>query len=232
MSAIDIEFKERVVTIFKSMKFEFHKRPDELAIPIYQQGNIIARLRPVHVNFTPQEVKLLAEWRNQNREAFLTWVTSTEESTRKWLLEQILLREDRILFFAETLDGVHFGQIGLTNFDFSLKSTELDNWIRGKGGLIKGGMMLAIRSLMDWVFSFLNANSIYARVLSDNEKVINLHMQNGLRVVKRVPLQRVDEGNIIRWIEMEENTGTCEKYLVYQRIDREEYMRLCIEKQR
>jgi len=220
----DIAFRERVVATFRSMKFEFPKRPEELTIPIYRQGIMIAHLRPLHAEFIPQEVRFLMEWRNQNREAFLTWVTSTKESTMRWILEELLPREDRILFFAETLDGVPFGHIGLTKFDFARRSCEIDNVLRGKTGTIQGGMTLAIQALMDWGFCFLKAHSMYLRVFADNERAINFYMQNELQMVKRVPLQRVQEGNIIRWVETEEQPGEVpEKYLLYMRPNREGY---------
>lgn len=168
---IDREFQEKAIIIFHAMKFEFAKRPNELTIPIYQQGNEIARLRPVHINFTPKEVRFLAEWRNHHIQAFFTWFVANEEGTKKWLMEQILSREDRILFFMETLEGVPFGHIGLTNLDFSLKTCEIDNVLRGRAELIKGGMTFAFQALTDWVFLFLNANSVYLRVFSDNPPV-------------------------------------------------------------
>ena len=162
-----------------------------------------------------------------NREAFLTWTTSTAKSTTRWLTQQILQREDRILFLAETLDGLAFGQVGITNFDFARKACELDNWIRGRAGSIKGGMMLAIQSLMDWVFFALKSDIAYARVFSENVGVTNRHMQNGLRIVKRVALRRIDEEDRCRWVEMEEDTTEpAQKYLVYLEVNHSVYKRL------
>lgn len=223
---IDQEFQEKVITTLRAMKFEPAKRPDELAIPVYQQGNVVVRLHPIHANFTPEEVQLLVEWRNQNSEAFLTWITATEEGTKKWLTERILSRDDRILFFVETLDGVPFGHIGLTNFDFSLKACEIDNVIRGKAELNKGGMTFAFQTLMNWVFFFLDANSAYLRVFSNNERALRFYIRNGFRMVRQVPLRRVEEGNMIRWVESEEDNGSVfEKYVVYLKTDRNEHAR-------
>jgi RimJ/RimL family protein N-acetyltransferase len=227
MPDIDTEFKKRTIRIFREMKFEYEKRPDDLMIPVYRHGNVIARLRPIHHRFNLHEIELLKKWRNRNREAFLTWTTSTERSTRRWITQQILPREDRILLLAETLDGVAFGQVGLTNFDFARKACELDNWIRGKGGWIKGGMMLAIQSLMDWVFFTLKADITYARVFSENVGVINRHMQNGLRIVKCTALRRVDDTEGCRWVEIEkEGSEAAQKYLVYLELIRGGYRRL------
>lgn len=216
MNAVDSGFKERVVTTFRAMKLDFDIHPDELSIPVHQQGRAIVRLRPVHVNFIPQEITLLMEWRNQNREAFFSWFVATEQGTRDWLKEQILSREDRILFFVETLDGVPFGHIGLTSFDFSSKTCEIDNVLRGRDEFIKGGMSAALRALIDWVFIYLGANSVYLRVLADNRHAVDFYESSGLRIVKRAPLRRVEAGNIIRWVEADnESASACENYALY-----------------
>jgi RimJ/RimL family protein N-acetyltransferase len=224
MMMIDQEFRQRVIDTFHIMKFEFRQYPDKVIIPVHDGSNIVARLRPLNSSFTSEEVELLAEWRNQNREAFLTWINSTNDSTKQWLTEQILPREDRILFWVETLDGIPFGHFGLTNFDFELKSCELDNVIRGKIGVLHRGILLAIQALMRWSFHYLQAGSVYVRVFSDNERAINLYMKNGLRIFKRASLRRVDQVNISRWLEVEDNTPDyVEKHVVYMKIDRDDY---------
>ena len=216
MNAVDSGFKERVVTTFRTMKLDFDLHPDKLTIPVHKQGRSIARLRPVHVNVAPQEITLLMEWRNQNREAFFSWFVATEHGTRDWLKDQILSREDRILFLVETLDGVPFGHIGLTSFDFSSKTCEIDNVLRGRDEFIKGGMSAALRALINWVFIYLGANSVYLRVLADNRHAIDFYKSSGLRIVKRVPLQRVDEDNLVRWVEADnEFAHTCVNYALY-----------------
>jgi RimJ/RimL family protein N-acetyltransferase len=220
---IDREFKERVVTTFRAMKFAFDKSPDELTVPIYQKGNVVARLRPVHAGFTPQEVKLLMEWRNQNREAFFTWFTATERGTERWLTEQILAREDRILFFIETLDRIPFGHIGLTNFDFVSKACEVDNVLRGRNEFIRGGMSFALQALVNWIFTVLGVNLVYLRVFSDNQRALNFYTRNGFEIVSRVPLRRVEDGDVIRWVETEEAGTVFEKYALYLRMESDKY---------
>ena len=216
MNAVNSGFKERVVTTFRAMKLDCDLHPDELTIPVHQQGRAIARLRPVHVNVAPQEITLLMEWRNQNREAFFSWFVATAQGTRDWLKEQILSREDRILFFVETLDGVPLGHIGLTSFDFSSKTCEIDNVLRGRDEFIKGGMSAALQALINWVFIYLGANSVYLRVLAGNRHAVDFYKSSGLRIVRRVPLRRVEEGNIIRWVEADnESASACENYALY-----------------
>lgn len=223
MSIIDTQFKEKVITTFKAMKFEFEKQPDKLMIPIYQHGNVIARLHPVHARLSSHEVKFLTEWRNQNRKSFFTWITATEEGTKKWLTEQILHREDRILFIIETLDGIPFGHIGLTNFDFSSKSCEINNVLRGKPECIKIGMSAALQTLINWAFLELDVRTLFLRVFADNQRAVDFYRRNGLRIVKCVPLQRIDGGDVIQWVEAKDKHGSFEKWVLYMEIEREEY---------
>ena len=93
------------------------------------------------------------------------------------------------------------GQIGLTNCDFDKCACELDNWIKEKKSKISGGMMLAIQSLMDWTFFVLEAELIYARVFIDNEAVIGKHKKNGLVVIGKVPLKKITESEVVRWVQ-------------------------------
>jgi len=194
-------FRQRVFETFAAMKFDFSAPRDRFRIPIYLRQEIAAYLRPVHAHFTPADVALMRDWRNQKPEVFLTHVNATTESTSHWLLEQILARPDRILFLVEQPDGTPFGQIGLTNFDFAARSCELDNWIRGRGLGVSGGMNQAIRALMDWTFFFLEAEMAWGRVFADNHHVLELHRRNGMSIVNRVMLRPIRDGDIIRWVE-------------------------------
>lgn len=230
MGVMDQEFRERVLTSLRALKFDFDLRPEELAIPIARQGCVVGRLRPIHANFTFEDIRLLVEWRNQNREAFFSWFTATEEGTGKWLREQILAREDRILFFIETLEGMPFGHVGLTNFDFSIKACEVDNVLRGKSGFVKGGMSIALQALVNWVFTVLGASLVYLRVFSDNRRALDFYMRIGFELVKRVPLRRVEDGKATRWVEAEEGVeAVFEKYVSYLKVERAKYAGVEIE---
>jgi len=221
---VDREFREKVVAQFHAMKFEFVKRPHKLTIPTYWQGHVIGRLCPIHADFSSENVHLLAKWRSQNREAFFTWFLPTEQDTEKWLKEQILLRDDRILFFVETLEQVPFGHIGITNFDFLSRSCEIDNVLCGRAGLIKGGMSAALQALMDWVFSDLSVKRMYVRVFYDNQRALDFYTRNGFQIVKRVLTQRVEEGSVIRWVEAQEVSGVIfEKYVLYLAVEQDQW---------
>lgn len=99
-----------------------------------------------------------------------------------------------------------------------------DKCIRGHGVAIKNGMTAAIQRLMDWVFLDLEAESMLARVFSDNRAVLLLHRRNGLREEKRVLLVRIDEGDSTRWVESPEMPAAeTSRQIVYLRIARRGY---------
>ena len=60
-------------------------------IPIIRREQVVAYLRPVPSKLKGQALAdshLMAEWRNFHKGAFFDWITSTENSTGKWLAEK------------------------------------------------------------------------------------------------------------------------------------------------
>ncbi len=219
----DTEFKHRVIATLNAMKFEFHDRPSELMIPVYGGGKPVAYLRPVPDRLegvAARDAELITEWRNQYRESFLTWFTATEEQTRKWLMEQVITKEDRILFMVQTVDAVPIGHMGLTNFDFSRRCCEHDYLVRGRFTGPPEAIILAEKALLDWIFSELKIRKVIARVFSDNYPVIKLHESCGFKVIKHVPLRQIEETDCTRWVEAtEETSADVETYLAYMEAD-------------
>jgi RimJ/RimL family protein N-acetyltransferase len=216
--ATEHAFHKRVVSIFQMMKFEFHKCPNELMIPVLHNGKVVAHLRPVPFQLegvASEDAKLITDWRNQYREIFLTWFTATEERTRKWLTEQVIAKNDRILFMIQNLDGMPFGHMGLANFDFRNKICEYDNIVKGMGVGLPMIMTFAGRALLGWAFSELGVKRVFVRVFSDNTPAVKLYERCGFRPVKKVPLKRIREGDCIYWIETEEPSTVVERYLSY-----------------
>jgi RimJ/RimL family protein N-acetyltransferase len=216
------EFKKRALSLLFSMKHEYSAERDALSIPVFKQGRVAGRLRPIHAGFLQSDLELLSRWRNRYREAFLTWTHSTVDSARRWLTQDILARPDRILFFAETSDGKPFGHIGLTNFNYVEKSAELDNWIKDADRSCELNMGDAIHSLMDWTFSALLLHNLRARVFSDNLS-IRFHRLDGFEEEISIPLEKQMRDGQVCWVETAERTERSEKHLICLRIQREGY---------
>jgi len=199
MTAGDKKFRSKVLSTLRGLKFD---NVNKLTIPIYDKDKIVAKLRLITSNFTNEEVRLLAEWREANAEWFPTKFKVTKKGTRKWLEEQVIGAKDRILFWIQTLNGSLIGHLGLYRFDSKQHSCEIDNVVRGKQNIMPGIMTLASKALLNWSFSNLGLKTITLRVFSDNERAIALYERCGFKKVRDIPLKKVIKGDTIRWVEI------------------------------
>jgi dTDP-4-dehydrorhamnose 3,5-epimerase len=191
-----------------------HDMFKDLVIPILDNGRCVAKLRPVLAS--PQNIKLLTEWRNNSWESFFSWFTATNEGTRKWLEEHVIARDDRLLLMIEA-NGIPLGHIGLCNI--TMQSCEIDSMLRGRLDILPGVMTLALRIVLDWAQKVLGVSTFYLRVFADNHRAIALYQRCDFETVKMVPVQLVDEGDIKRWVEVQgsaEKTG--ERHIAYMRL--------------
>jgi RimJ/RimL family protein N-acetyltransferase len=196
---------EHVTSVIKKCKVS------QVQIPIKdKKGSVIAYLSPIRA--TEKNAELLARWRNKYKDNFLTCFIATKDKTLHWL-KSIIKGNDRILFFIEIETKEPIGQIGLTNFDFINKRCELDQVIRGVEGVLPGVMTYACITITDWAFETLKARSVYARVFEDNLPAINTYIRSGYKVFKKVPLKKVINGSVTKWVENSEATPA--RYLLY-----------------
>lgn len=199
MTAKDIKFRNKVLSILRDFKFD---NAHKLTIPIYDKNKKVARLRLITSNFTDKEVKLLAEWREANAEWFFTKFKVTKKRTKKWLKEQVINAGDRILFWIQALNGSLIGHLGLYPFDFKKQSCEIDNVIRGRQNIMPGIMTLATKTLLNWSFSVLGLKAVTLRVFSDNERAIALYERCGFEKVRDIPLKKIIKGDTFQWVEI------------------------------
>lgn len=176
-------FRQAVVSVFKRMK---RKDPaDPLALlPIRDRGGALKGwLRPITMDWRetlPGISALLCRWRNENQEALSAApFTATEESTTCWLDQQVLGREDRLLFLITGLAGEPVGHIGLSSFDFAKKFCEVDAVLRGEKQGHPGIMAQALHTMTDWALRELKLQSIGLRVLHGNNRAIAFYLRNG-----------------------------------------------------
>lgn len=168
----------------------------------------------------PSTIKLLASWREKSNEWFPSQFQVTLKGTKKWAVEQLLSKKDRILFFLQREgDRLPFAHAGFYRFDYEEKSCELDNIIRGRHTKeTKGGMTTGIKKLIDWAFSYLDLEMLYLRVFSDNTKAIALYKRLGFEEIKKIPLKKVKENNIVNWQEKENLNVKADRYNVQMRL--------------
>jgi len=212
--------------IIYRFKNEYHLDPEGLSLAAVTSTRERIRLRPLQAKreyISLEDVHLLTQWRNQNRQHFLTDFTATTERTFRWVAEIIGPDLTRILFMLDAADGTTFGHVGLYDIQQEQSYCELDNIVRGRGGP-KGAMRAAVETLCLWARETLRLKNIWVRVMADNPAV-SFYTQLGFRLVKDMPLLRqVEAGDFVRWVEMSPSSGRAKADPSPQRILR--YMEL------
>jgi len=206
MGTVD-QYEKNTSNMLNELKL--FEKPNDLVIPVYDNSSSkIADLVPINVDMEENDeaIKLLARWREENADAYPTQFKVTEEGTKKWLRTQLIERKDRILFFIQSLDNMRIGHLGLSEFDFSEQSCEIDNVVRGRKTMMKGIMTLALNTLLNWSVSKLELKRVYLRVFLDNERAIALYKRCGFKELAKIPLRRIEEKDIIKFIDIEDNS--------------------------
>ncbi len=176
-------FRKSVVSSFKRMKRKCPADPLSL-LPIHVDGGALKGwLRPITMDWRetlPGLDTLLCRWRNENQDALSAApFTATEESTALWLDQQVLNREDRLLFLITGPDGEPVGHIGLSSFNYAREFCEVDAVLRGEKQGHSGIMAQALHAMTDWALQELKLQSIGLRVLHGNDRAIAFYLRNG-----------------------------------------------------
>ncbi len=198
------EFDEKIEDIFGSIKEETY-RGGYFSVPVYKEKVQIAVLDPItkrHLGDTKENRELI-RFLSECRELASAWYPSifkvTEEGTKKWLKYQVIDVEDRILFIAETIDGVPFGHMGFYR-------GEADNFIRGRMDVLSGGMTYALNAMLKWAFCDLDLKDLYLRVFSDNYRAIAFYKRCSFKEIDKIPLRKIENRGIIKWEEIPEGS--------------------------
>jgi RimJ/RimL family protein N-acetyltransferase len=221
----DSQFKEHVVRILSDLKHEFHKRSEELRIPIKDNGRVVGFLHPVSRHLGQEKdkyVELLTKWREENWRAYPTVFKVTGAGTEKWIQSQLIDREDRILFVIIGLDNEIVGHLGLSNFDFHRQWAEIDNVVRGVSDYVPGIMTMALKAIINWSFEELKLMGLCLRVFSDNSRAIKLYERCGFEGVKEIPLHKVVDGEVVKYEEIQEGEGlSVDRIFLLMELDKE-----------
>ncbi len=197
MGLEDKEYQNKVETALKGLKIDKNFR-----LPIYDNEKTVGCLSPVQADDINDSdvVSLLAEWRQANKDSFPTQFKVTMEGTKKWLDEQVINKSDRILFMVYS-NGKPIGHMGLALFNYHYRFCEIDNVVRGSEDA-KGIMTLALNAIIRWAFEELGLSFLSLRVFSDNARAIALYQRCGFLEVKRIPLERIEENDAVKFIEI------------------------------
>jgi len=159
--------------IFKFIK-KINSGTIYFTIPVIREGSTDAFLRPITRNLKNYEVKLMANWRENNQHIFKDPNPITIEGTRKWFLDTY--KDTRLLFFIESTKPV--GHMGIYRINLKDDSLEVDNVTRGISQY-KGIMHLSLAALIGWTKKILKPKDIYLKVSRRNINAIEFYKKNG-----------------------------------------------------
>jgi RimJ/RimL family protein N-acetyltransferase len=197
-----LEFRDKVNKIIYDIKNP--KAKEKFFLAMKDKGVVTGMLRPLTTLDTGRKpiITLLAKWRDKIQEWFPAQFKVTYEGTKKWLENGVIGTKDRILFMVEDKKGKPVGHVGLFRFNYIERACEIDNIVRGEDGVFKGAMFSACKTLLNWAFDSLGIEAAYLRVVSDNERAIALYEKLGYREIQRVPLVKLKEPGVTRWVEV------------------------------
>ncbi|NUM36705.1 MAG: GNAT family N-acetyltransferase [Candidatus Brocadiae bacterium] len=198
---------EKTISILKHPK-DFKAIP---SLPIKRQGQTVAYMRAVPSEpkgAASNDARLMAEWRNAHKTAFFTWVTSTEESTGRWLKEKYAPNNQDIIFMLETIDHIPFGHVSLYHFQNNGAVCECGRLLRQDGFGPKGGMTICSFVLLLWAAVKLQINTFFLDVFSDNEQAIALYKRIGFLATSTFPLRRTESDGVTRWEKIADCPGS------------------------
>ena len=171
-----------------------------LSIPV---GNPVdAVLRPVATAgefLDSTDVQVLTDWRNRFPDAFLTQFSANDSRTRRWLTQVVGPDDTRILFMVDDTHARTIGYMGLAFIDWKTGSAEADAVVRGATAP-RGTMTKTLLTLLEWGRVQLCLSTFGVRVRSDNTS-LEFYRKAGFQEVRRVPLRKVQETDMIRWVE-------------------------------
>ena len=159
-------------------------------IPVINEvGTCIANLVPIShkecdINLI---AKLLSEWRNDNRNCFLTEFEVTEESSLNWIENFWLSSNLQELFLVEIEDR-YVGHYGFKNL--TKNTVLLDNAIRGESGGEAKLFYYVGMTLINWIFLNTSVRRIDGSVFSDNIPAIMMNRQLGFKGWQKFNLKK------------------------------------------
>lgn len=181
----------------------------------------IGRLEPI-CNFlaTPELASKLSSWRLRTIETFPNRFEVTDESTQRWLKEQVIANSNRILFLIKDRFGVPAGHIGL-HFYADLELVELDAVMRDFDlELPPGFMSQALNELESFAASYFGLEHLSLRVLGTNERARAFYQKNGYEKTGEMGLAWKDSESRRELVECHTDSGqwddsfvTMEKYI-------------------
>jgi RimJ/RimL family protein N-acetyltransferase len=119
-----------------------------------------------------ERILFLTQWRDENQFAYPTKFKVSKEQTKKWLENNILLNNKRVMFWVIDNYFNLLGHIGVVLSDEN--QFEIDNVLKASKN-IKGLFSEAQKKLEIILQQEFNPSQIYLKVLNSNLKAINFY---------------------------------------------------------
>lgn len=201
-------FTTKVTKLFSTLKYQ------GLKLPIRNGHKICGHLRLITYDIlnNDKEITLLLRWRVKHQKWFPSQFKVTFARTKRWTKEQLLDKEDRILFFIESNENPikQIGHLGLNRFNYKDHSCQIDNVIRGTA-YTKGMMTYALQTLIDFSFKNIGIKYLTLTTFAHNQPAIALYRRCGFKTSKKIPLEKEAKKGEIVWIP-KKSKGPAERF--------------------
>ncbi len=179
------DYSKSVTSFFKFLKNS--KNYKELTLRSIKVKNkddfLLVPISKIHLNDT-NVIKKLCEWRNKNSNFFVQKNKTNFNRTKKWMKNNLIDVEDKILFLVVRDGGHPIGHIGLANCLNKKMQFEIDNVIKGEKDENKEVFSVVIQELIRWASQIFYVNSFFLRVLNTNDRAINFYKKNNFKIIK------------------------------------------------
>lgn len=214
----DAAYAEQVTSILNQYKRKCSESPLILVPVLDDSKATVGFLRPVTQDFQqtiPECAELFGKWRRDNPTFSPSRFNITTESTARWLTNQIIHNDQRVLFVVQNAAGEDIGHIGYANFRYSSRTAEVDCVLRGVKKVDPRLMEYALRALVLWGKTELKLNHIDLKVLWDNHHAIAFYQRCGFQKGELIPLRRVEVNEEIQWHPCQNPDFEVEKYYLH-----------------
>lgn len=213
-----MSYSDHVIAILRKYK-RMNSAEKLILIPVLDSNECtIGFLRPITIDFIktmPECAEQFGRWRRENPAFSPSRFNITTESTAKWLMQNIVYNNQRILFAIQDLTGKNIGHIGYANFRDYTKAAEIDCVLRGVKNVLPGIMEWALKALVHWGQVELQLEHIDLKVLWDNDRAIAFYQKCGFEKKELIPLKRVEISGETQWTPYDNAAQDAEKYYLH-----------------
>jgi perosamine synthetase len=203
---------ERAVEVYKQAikkEFAFLKKTlnlDDLlakSVPLAEKQGYLVPVCELHTT-DEQLINQFAQWRSENSAVYPSQFKVTVEGTKKWLTNNLLNVEDRILFLVLDRYGNRIGHLGFANGINNNYELELDNVVPIVQGVEPEIMANSVKTLLNWAKDTLGCRRFCLKTFKDNQKAIAFYQKLGFKDEQLIPLRRHEEGENIYYRPLDE----------------------------